>query len=188
MSREWLCSVRDNVWYAIYGCRYRPTSESRCHQLWSKHNYEVDQWVGDVSAQRYKRLAGSSQKVKTGIAKCRYRVKGCHPDAFDAIITEENRKHGSHAEQFNKQCTLYAEFGQADNTADFGAEIASCIVLRCMSEISVRINGKGNSNGDDTQPAGLDQQQNNCLTKRRPVTAGVLYNKPCDTYRWNRGE
>ena len=33
-----------------------------------KHNYEVDQWVGDVSAQRYKRLAGSSQKVKTGIA------------------------------------------------------------------------------------------------------------------------
>lgn len=67
-----------------------------------KHNYEVDQWVCDVSAQRYKRLAGSSQKVKTGIAKCRYRVKGCHPDAFDAIITEENRKHGSHAEQFNK--------------------------------------------------------------------------------------
>lgn len=93
-----------------------------------KHNYEVDQWVGDVSAQRYKRLAGSSQKVKTGIAKCRYRVKGCHPDAFDAIIMEENRKHGSHAEQFNKQCTLYAEFGQADNTADFRCR--NCILHR----------------------------------------------------------
>ena len=33
--------------------------------------------------------------------------------------------------------SLYAEFGQADITIPpiFGAEIASCIVLRCMSEI-----------------------------------------------------
>ena len=43
--------------------------------------------------------------------------------------------------------------------------------------------GQGDGNGHKSQPAGLDQQQNNCLTKRRPVTAGVLYNKPCDTYR-----
>ena len=58
-----------------------------------------------------------------------------------------------------------------------GAAVTSCIVLRCLRDLSPGKQRKGSTHRNDAQSSDLDQKKDHTLPECRPVAAGILYHK-----------
>ena len=113
---------------------------------------DIDHRILDITGKGRIQIMVRSQNVKPCVAKGGDGVKYRHPDPAPSIVAAKHRQHGKRADQLDQERSPQDESCQPDDPSDLRAEMASCMMLRCIREI-LRPDSSANDAATVTTPS-----------------------------------